>query len=393
MVVSDARRVLASAEVVIDLDALVANYRRIVAEAVASGAGVAAMVKADGYGLGAVQVGRALLTAGCRVFFVANVAEGSELRSALRVERVGPETVSEPTILVLNGCHPGTEADLLAHDLVPVLNSLDQIDRWSRVAPPGVRLRSALHVDTGMHRLGLMRSEFERLLTERERLGQLTVELLMSHLASADERASAQNPTQRRLFERFATQFAEVLAGEGVPAARSLANSSGLFLGADYHFDLLRPGYCLYGGNPTPDRPNPMQPVVTLEAPIVQVRSVESGDSVGYGATYTATTPRLLATLAVGYADGFLRSSSGRGVVFVAGHRAPIVGRISMDLVTIDVTEVPERWLWLGAPVQLIGPNRPVDAVATDAGTIGYELLVDLGRRYSRRYAPVCGAD
>ncbi len=385
MVVPDAHRVLASAELVIDLDLLAANYRRVVDQTRRPGVGVAAMVKADGYGVGAIPASKALMDAGCRSFFVANVAEGVALRSALRIDEFGDGDGAEPTVLVLNGAHPGTELELLHHELVPVLNSIEQIDRWSGVAPTGVRLRAALHVDTGLHRLGLMRSEFERLLIEPDRLSRLSVELLMSHLASADEPRSEQNPTQRQRFERISAQFAERLDGGG-RATRSLANSSGVFLGGDYHFDLLRPGYCLYGGNPTPGRPNPMQPVVTLEAPIVQVRSIERGDSVGYGATYTATEPRRLATLAVGYADGFLRSSSGRGSVFVAGHPAPIVGRISMDLLTVDVSDVPDRVLWLGAPVELIGPNRPIDAVAVDAGTIGYELLVDLGRRYSRRY-------
>ncbi len=398
MVVSGARRVLASAELVIDLDAVVSNYRLLVdgapraqvAETRTSDDGVAvavaAMVKADGYGVGGVQVAKALRDAGCRTFFVANLGEGQELRRGLRADESGHGRVDESNILVLNGAHPGTESVLLRDDLVPVLNSLEQIDRWSALAGPANRLPAALHVDTGMNRLGLMPAEFERLLREPEVLASIDVQLFMSHLASADEPTSPQNPQQLQRFDRLSARFHQSAIGGKVRAARSLANSSGIFLGPDYHYDLLRPGYCLYGGNPTLGRPNPMQPVVSLEAPIVQLRSVEPGDSVGYGATYTATQQRRLATLAVGYADGILRSLSARGKVFVDDCPAPIVGRISMDLMTIDVTEVPDRSLWLGAPVELIGPRRPIDEVAADADTIGYELLVDLGRRYSRRY-------
>lgn len=396
MVVSGARRVLASAGLVIDLGALVTNYGLLVDGAPriqASGTrvsrapvSVAAMVKADGYGVGAVQVAKALRAAGCRTFFVANAGEGHDLRRGLQDEDSDHGRIDEPNILVLIGAHPGTESDLLRDALVPVLNSLEQIDRWSTLAGPSVRPPAALHVDTGMNRLGLTPPEFERLLTEPELLASIDVQLLMSHLASADEATSPQNARQRQRFERLSARFAQSAADGKVRAARSLANSSGIFLGPEYHYDLLRPGYCLYGGNPTPGRPNPMEPVVSLEAPIVQVRSVEPGDSVGYGATYTATQPRRLATLAVGYADGFLRSLSARGTVFVADCPAPIIGRISMDLMTIDVTDVPERSLWLGAPVELIGSHRPIDEVAAEAGTIGYELLVDLGRRYSRRY-------
>lgn len=368
------KRSISAAELTIDLGRLAQNYRSIVRR-VGGGVEVAAVVKADGYGLGAVPVAGCLLREGCGVFFVAHAAEGAELREGL----AGAKSSGHPTILVLGGAHGGTEQALLDHDLVPVLNGLEQVERWSATARSAGRpLPAVLHVDTGMSRLGFTPDELTVVTHEPWRLDGIDVQLFMSHLASSDEPESPMNPGQRARFLSAINSFG--------PARRSLANSSGIFLGPDYHFDQVRPGYCLYGGNPTPQQTNPMQSVVTLHAPILQVRPVRSGDTVGYGATHLVDRPGRVATLGVGYGDGLHRSLSDRGQAWLAGNAAPIIGRVSMDLLAIDVTEIPESDLWLGAPVELIGEHRPIDAVATDAGTIGYEVLTDLARRLRRIY-------
>ncbi len=367
-------RVLRSTQLTVDLGGIVGNFG-LISEHVGPQVEVAAMVKADGYGLGAAEVGAILEQAGCGTFFVAHVDEGIALRRAL----VANDPTSRATVFVLSGAHPGIEQDLLEHHLRPVLNSLDQIERWARHGRGlGVALPAALHVDTGMNRLGLALEEVERLVTEPLRLQGVDVQILMSHLASADEPQSPQNEQQLIRFGLAASRLAF--------ERRSLANSSGIFLGDRFHFDVVRPGFCLYGGNPTPGDPNPMAPVVTLEAPILQIRWIEAGETVGYGATFRAIDRRRIATLNVGYADGFHRALSGRGQACIGERPVPLVGRVSMDLVTVDVTDVPESDLWIGAPVELIGSHLSVDEVASAAGTIGYEVLTDLGRRYERRY-------
>ena len=360
-------RVLRDDQLTIDLSKVRENYRILTAQL--SAATCAAAVKADGYGLGAIEVSHALWNEGCREFFVALVDEGISLRRGL----------PEATIYVLNGAMPGTEDDLITANLVPVLNSLGQIEVWRTAsARVGRPLPAAVHIDTGMSRLGLPASETERLLGDLSLLNGIDVSLVMSHLASADEVDTAQTVEQLKLFSAART---------GLSMGRaSLANSAGIFHGSDYQFDVVRPGIALYGGNPTPGQPNLMQSTVRLECPVIQVREVLPGESVGYGATWTASEHRSIATVSVGYADGFLRSSSNVGQASFGGTLAPIVGRVSMDLITVDVTDIDDALLYPGAPVELIGENRSIDDVASAAGTISYEFLANMGSRYHTRY-------
>ena len=358
-----------TATLTIDVDALVANHG-IIVDRVGRQATAAAVVKADAYGLGLNRIAEPLWRSGCREYFVARLDEGVALR----------EWLPEATIHVFDGVTPGSAAEFGRYRLVPVINSLPQLERWrSEAHRLGELLPTVIHVDTGMLRLGLTDGEFTTLVDRLDLLDGLTVTTVASHLASADEAASPQ-PEQQ--LDRFAQ------VRKALPMGRaSLANSAGVFRHPDYHHDLVRPGYALYGGHPQPDvGPNPMRPVVTLEAPVVQLRHGEVGETVGYGASHTLDRRSRLATVAVGYADGFLRSGSGRSAVTIDRHRAPIVGRISMDLISVDVTDLPPGLVEEGTRVEVIGPNRPIDDVAADAGTIGYEILTSLGARYRRRY-------
>ena len=325
----------------IDLQAIVANWRRLRG---IHGAEVAAVLKADGYGLGAAAVGCALRAAGCRHFFVAHLAEGLALRAAL-----GPG----PMVAVLNGFDGSA-------DVWPVVNNLAA----ARAALGPV----LLHVDTGMARLGLDVAELAT-------LPPLDVRYVMTHLACADVPAHPLNAVQRERFAMVRQMF------PGVPS--SFANSSGIFLGAGFASDLARPGAALFGINPTPGEANPMACVVRLEAPVLQLRDVPAGTSVGYGATWIAPRDSTIATVAAGYADGYFRVLSGRGLGVLAGCPVPVVGRVSMDLTAFDVTGVPAA---LGNMLTLIGPDNPPDLVAEIAGTIGYEVLTSLGSRYRRIY-------
>jgi alanine racemase len=319
---------------------------------------------------------------GCRTFFVAHVAEGIDLRRIL-----GPGTA----IYVLNGILPATEDDFLDHELIPVLNSLPQLELWLRAAGSGDKtLAAALHIDTGMARLGLTPNEAADLAADLrrgpERLAGLDLHFFVSHLACADEPGHGLNGEQRRSFDGHLAALP--------PARASLANSAAIFLGPEYHYDLVRPGIALYGGNPRPGRANPMRAVVRLSARIIQVREINTPQSVGYGATYRATGRRRIATVPVGYGDGYPRALSGQGVAYIAGISVPIVGRVSMDLITLDVTEAPLAAVQPGALVDLIGGDGPsLDDVAERAGTIGYELLTALGGRYHRRYRDATGGD
>ena len=359
-------RILTASELTIDLGRIRQNYRILIDQL--GGVPAAAMVKANGYGLGAATVAATLATDGCNTFFVAHLEEGIEVRKAL-----GPD----PVIQVLNGAMPGTESELVANGLQPVLNSIDQIELW-RTCPGAKAQPATIHLDTGMSRLGLPPDESEHLLANPSLVDGVDVAHVMSHLASADVPGSPQSADQLERFRQLRIRFPRGTA--------SLANSAAIFLGPSYHFDLARPGIALYGGNPTPGQPNPMLPVVRLEAPILQVRHVEAGDVVGYGATHVVEQPGRIATISVGYADGFLRSGSGTAKANVAGIEVPVAGRISMDLITLDVSAVPEQHLALGAPVELIGEHCLIDEVAERADSIANELLTDLGRRYQVRY-------
>ena len=356
----------AGAVLTIDLAAIVANWRLLGMRA--APAACAAVVKADAYGLGMAQVAPALADAGCRVFFVATLDEGIALRRLLHARAEEAEVLAASpampeAIFILNGAPRGCESDLLQYGLMPVLNGLDDIAAWGTLAAMlGATLPAALHVDTGMCRLGLSPAELATLAREPERLDGTGVVLVMSHLACADEPAHELNHQQRDAF---------LAARAQLPAApSSLAASSGIFLGAEWVCEL----------------DNPMLPVVNLTARILQVREIDSGTSVGYGATHRAQAPAMIATAAVGYADGYLRALGNRGAGYIGSQRVPLVGRVSMDLITFDVTGVPLAVP--GAEIELIGPQISVDDVAAAAGTIGYEILTSLGARYARVYAP-----
>jgi alanine racemase len=353
----------------IDLAAIQRNYRRLQAEA-GPATECAAVVKADAYGLGAGPVAQALADAGARRFFVAQVEEGLKLRPLL----------PKAEIFVLNGLQAGLEAHFHSEFLIPVLNSLGEIALWTAHARSvGRALPAAVHLDTGMSRLGLPRGEVETLIAEPQRLDGLHLELLVSHLACSDDPEHEANLRQLRLFAEW--------RGKLPAAPASFANSCGIFLGPQYRFDLARPGAALYGISPLRNRSNPMEQVFAAEAKILQVRDVDRGTTVGYGATHRIESPAArLATVALGYADGYLRSLSGRGLAYVGGTLVRVVGRVSMDLIAIDVTDVPPEAAHPAAWVELIGPHLPVDDVAERAGTIGYEILTSLGRRYSRHY-------
>lgn len=356
----------------IDLGAVRANWQNLRDRL--KGAECAGVVKADAYGLGLEPVAKTLAGAGCRVFFVAHLDEGIALRAAL----------PKAEIHVLNGLLPGTAAEFAAHRVIPVLNSLQSIDEWRAFCRNRQSALTAdIHVDTGMSRLGLPPGELDILAAEPARLDGLAPGYLMSHLACADE---PDHPMNRRQLAAF------VAVRRRLPLTRaSLANSAGIFLGPDYHFDLARPGIAVYGGNPLPGGPNPMVQVVRLQGKILQVRGVDTPQTVGYGATHRFAGPARIATVAVGYADGFLRSLGNVGGAFVGEIRTPVVGRVSMDLITLDVTSVPEAQSQPGCLIDLIGPHGDVDAVATAAGTISYEILTSLGRRYYRRYVGGAG--
>ncbi len=355
----------------VDLGAIQENHRRLSARL--KGSTCAAVVKADGYGLGAAQVGPALARAGARDFFVALPCEGLALREALAALEPAPR------IFILSGFEAGLGADFQAAGLVPVLNSLGQIAAWrDHARSVEAPLPAAIHLDSGMSRLGLPPAELDVLAADPGRLDGLEPLLVMSHLACAEE---AENPKNREQLALFQAARARLPA---LPA--SFANSSGIFLGPGYHFELARPGVALYGVNPTPGQPNPMAQVVRLQARILQVREIDAPTTVGYGAAFRAAGPTRIATVAAGYADGYLRSLSDRGSAFLAGIAAPVVGRISMDLITLDVTQVPAESLHPGALVDLIQPEDGLDRLAEEAGTIGYEILTSLGRRYRRVY-------
>ncbi len=362
----------AAATLTVDLDAVAANYRLLVERM--GGKPVAAVVKANAYGLGAAQVAPVLWRAGCRLFFTAQLAEALALRPVL------PPSAD---IAVLNGLAAG-EAELFAAErLWPVLNDLAQLERWRaycaehEAAGPAV-----LHIDTGMSRLGLEPTELERLAASPDLLRGVDLRLVMSHMACADTPAHPKNREQLAAFRAALAGLEAPLAG--VP--RSLAASSALFLGPEFRFDVGRPGAAIYGLKPQEDTPNPLRCTVRLTARILQVRRVDSPMTVGYGAAHSVPGPGTIATVGVGYADGFLRSAGGRSVAGLGGHRVPLVGRISMDLITLDVSDVPTHLVHPDATVELIGEAFPPDDLASAAGTIGYEILTSLGARYTRRY-------
>ena len=351
----------------IDLAGIVANWRMLARRV--EPADCAAVVKADAYGLGASNVSAALAAAGCRRFFVATLDEGIALR------RVLPKPCE---IAVLNGPLPGSVADFVAYQLVPVLNEPGQIADWAVIAARQGGLPAILHVDTGMARLGLTMRDFAALADGLLRQSAIGWRAVISHLACADQPAHPLNAIQRARFASVGSCFGDIAA--------SLAASSGIFLGPEFYFDLVRPGAALYGVSPQPGAPNPMRQVISLKARILQIREIDRGEPVGYGAAHVMDAPGRLATVAVGYADGWMRSLSHRGRGRLGGRYVPLVGRVSMDLAVFDVSAVGPSLARPGGWVELLGDDYGVDAIAANAGTIGYEILTALGRRYHRVY-------
>jgi alanine racemase len=367
--ISDER--IAGGVLTIDLSAIEANWKRLASKTLP--VECAAVVKGDGYGCGLEPVTAKLYAAGCRTFFVADIPEGR------RVRAIAPDT----TVYVLNGVIPSTAPALADANLRPVINSPTELAEWDAlVAGTGWKGGAALHIDTGINRLGLSIDEGVAI-AARAKSDNHGFTLLMSHLACADTPDHSLNDKQVRMFRELRILY------RGIPS--SLANSSGIFLGGTVHCDLVRPGAALYGVNPTPGRPNPMRPVIEVKGRIIQVRLVPKGDSVGYGAAFTTTRPSRLAIVAVGYADGYARAAGATkgkpgAEAIVAGKRCPVVGRVSMDLLAIDVTDLPEGSARRGDFATLIGGGIGVDEIGAAAGTIGYEVLTSLGRRYHRIY-------
>ena len=363
----------------IDLAAIVANWKALAKRVIP--ADCAAVVKADAYGCGLEPAAAALAWAGCATFFVAHLAEARKVRT------VAPDAA----IYVLNGFPPGTAAAFAEIDARPVIGSLAEYVEWDAFrTATGWSGFAALHFDTGMNRLGFTPQEAP-LFTARVKMPGHGIALIMSHLACADTPAHPLNARQVEAFRDLRFMF------RGLPT--SLANSSGIFLGPATHCDVVRPGAALFGGNPTPATPNLMAPVVTLKARIVQLRDVPRGETVGYGATWTAARAARIALVSVGYGDGYPRAAGNSGgsvnpaarptarpSAVVAGRRCPMAGRVSMDLMAFDVTAVPEEQLRRGDEATLIGDGITVDDVAAWSGTIGYEVLTGLGRRYRREW-------
>jgi alanine racemase len=366
-------RDLAGAVLTIDLTAIQANWRTLAAQAPQAECGAA--VKGNAYGLGIEPVSRALWQAGCRTYFVARPKEGQELRALL----------PGATIYVLDGLFPGQSEYYAKFDLRPALISIAEAREWAAFGRVyGRKLPCAVHVDTGINRLGFSKEEFDALRSDNFTLEGLNIALLMSHLACADDPPHPLNARQRDAFRQLRTFLPDVPA--------SFANSSGIYLGKDYAHDLLRPGIALYGGNPRTGSRNPMLPVAYLEGTVLQVRHVPMGEPVGYGASWTAKQHSRIAILGAGYKDGVPRAlgsktQDGPAQVWLCGKRCPIVGRISMDMMAIDVTSLPENACEKGTRAEIFGENIGIDETAAWAGTISYELLTRLGSRYARLYS------
>jgi alanine racemase len=355
----------------IDLEALVANWRvlrdRHGGTASIGSRDTAGVLKADGYGLGAVAVASALSSAGCRQFFTAHLMEAVELRPV----------VPEAMVCVLHGLGPGEEQTFIEHGLAPALGTLGEVQAWNAAGRAARRrLPALLHIDTGMNRTGLSPQELDRLTADPAVMDGINLLYVMTHLVAADQPDSPLNALQAQAFATAAARFPGV--------RRSFANSSGIFLGGEFASDLARPGAALYGINPTVGHPNPVRPVARLRARIMQLRDVRPGEGVGYDHQWVAPRPSRIATLPIGYADGYHRVLGNRAEVSLDGRLCRVVGRISMDLITVDVTDCPQAAI--GDWCEVIGPAVPVERLAALAGTNGYEILTSLGRRFHRRY-------
>lgn len=352
----------------IDLAALRTNYK-ILAEQLRP-TRAAAVVKANAYGLGIERVAPQFYAAGCRDFFVAHLGEALDLQ---------PHIGKDAAIYVLNGLQPQTESLCADHHIVPVLNSFEQLQNWANLCKMRKsKLPALLQIDTGMSRLGLSEAELNTLLADISVLNMMDIKFIISHLACADNEQNPQNRAQLQHMQNVLQLLPDY------PVAFS--NSGGSFMENAYHFDLARPGIALYGGAPQENKPNPMQPVVSLQARVIQCRSVAAGTAVGYGGSYMTQTETRIATIAVGYADGLPRHLSNQGAAFYKNTRLPIIGRVSMDSITLDISALPDGTLKLGSLVELIGKHQSLEQLASDAGTISYEILTGLGQRYQRNY-------
>ena len=368
----------ATGVITVDLGAIASNWKSLAR--FVSPARCGAVVKADAYGLGAARVIPALVRAGCTTFFIATPAEAEAARA------LAPKA----TLYALDGLTEGSSDDFARLAVQPVLSTYAQVQAWAALCKAkGQRLSAALHIDTGLHRLGLAARDVRRLAGDSDLMTGLDLRFVMSHLACADTPRDPKNRDQLLAFETLSALF------PGVP--RSLAASDGLMLGPAYHFDLVRPGYGLYGGQASVTNPAPVTPAVTVKVQIVSVQDVPAGDTVGYAAVWRAKRPSRIATLAAGYADGVPRSASapdGRpgGLVLIGDTLAPIAGRVSMDLITVDITDLPPDSVQPGRFATLIGPGLTIEDAGYAAGTIGYEILTRLGPRFARLYLDDAGA-
>lgn len=348
----------------IDLSRLCENYRSLRARF--TGQECAAVVKANAYGLGVEAVARALAAAGCQTFFVASLAEGIELRAVL----------PDRKIAVFHGVGAGEALAFVNHRLVPVLNSPLQLSRWLEVSKDQADRPSILHVDTAMARLGLTPTEFAKVTPEQ--IDQAQVSLLMTHLACSSDPEDAQNHEQLERFVEMSSRFPHL--------PTSMANSGGILLGEAWHDDLARPGCALYGVNPGDRDPVPVKPVVRLSAPVIQLRQLDRAQKVGYGGTQSLPAGATLATVAIGYADGVFRHFSHRLSGYVAGHPVPLVGRVTMDMLTFDLSNLPASLIQEDMRIEIMNEQQTVNDLAAIAETIGYEVLTSIGKRVERRY-------
>lgn len=344
----------------INLSALRANYRLLRSSHAKNN--IAAVVKANAYGLGVDGVNKALWAEGCRDFFVATLAEAIELRAILPEAQIG----------VFQGLFAGEEKEYVRYGLTPVLNDISQVERFIRSEIKN----TMLHVDTGMTRLGLSESDLKNPILTKLQTPNSKLTLL-SHLACGSEPDHPKNSEQLARFHVALKYF---------PSAKaSLANSAGVFLPPEFHFDIARTGCALYGINPT-DGKNPMQPVATLSAPILQIRTLDRDETIGYGATASAKKGSRIAVIGIGYADGYFRMLSNQGFAFVAGHKVPVLGRVSMDMVVLDISAIPQSKITVSTRAEFINNQQTVDDIATQCHTIGYEIFTRIGRRVQRVY-------
>jgi alanine racemase len=353
--------------ITIDLDALMANYRACSQRL--SPASCAAVVKADAYGLGIARIAPALRAAGCRQFFTATHREGVTLRRLL----------PDAAVFIFEGVTDSSTAAFIDHGLTPVLITPDHASLWAQTARAAGRpLPAIFHIDTGMTRLGHGERELRQFLARGDDLDWLDIRYVMTHFACADEAESRMPDEQLERFER--------LRGLLPPAPTSIGNSAGALLGPRYSGDMARVGIALFGGNPYADGAPPFEPVLRWQSRILQLREITRERPVGYGASYTARPGTRIATVGTGYADGYPWSLGNRGMVVIGGHRVPVVGRVSMDLITLDVTGLPDELARPGTLVDLVGPGISLEELAERAGTINYEILTQLGHRANRTF-------